>query len=47
MTIPTEEVAPAGTSSTFSGATLAFNDNPVVNQDGCKGATVNLHYTTP
>jgi hypothetical protein len=29
---------------TFSGATLAFHDNDT-NQDGCKGATVQLAYT--
>ena len=30
-------------SAPFSGATLAFNDKPT-NQDGCKGATVQLAY---
>lgn len=29
---------------TFSGATLAFNDDQANNQDGCKGATVHLQY---
>ena len=28
----------------FSGATIQFKDKPLVNQDGCKGATVNLQY---
>jgi hypothetical protein len=28
----------------FSGASLAFNDKSATNQDGCKGATVNLAY---
>lgn len=46
MTIPAEDVAPTATSSVFSGATLGFH-NTTSNQDGCKGATVNLHYTTP
>ena len=31
-------------SAAFTGATLAFNDKPT-NQDGCKGATVQLAYT--
>lgn len=31
---------------TFSGPTLAFNDKTGTNQDGCKGATVNLAYAT-
>ena len=34
----------ANDSATFSGATLAFNDKDS-NQDGCKGATVQLAYT--
>jgi hypothetical protein len=28
----------------WSGGSIAFNDNPTVNQDGCKGATVHLAY---
>lgn len=36
------ELAPGG-SFAFAGATLAFNDK-ATNQDGCKGATVTLHY---
>ena len=32
--------APVGT---WTGATIAFN-NTAANQDGCKGATVNLSY---
>jgi hypothetical protein len=35
----------AGGSVNFTGATLAFN-NTAVNQDGCKGATVNLAYVS-
>jgi hypothetical protein len=31
-------------STTFTGASIGFNDDPAVNQDGCKGATVALHY---
>lgn len=33
----------AGTTVTFTGATLKFA-NSITNQDGCKGATVNLAY---
>jgi hypothetical protein len=33
----------AGATAHFSGASLGFNDK-VTNQDGCKGATVNLAY---
>lgn len=35
----------AGASTTFSGATLGFANSDTVNQDGCKGANVNLSYT--
>lgn len=28
----------------FTGASLGFNDKTDTNQDGCKGATVTLHY---
>jgi hypothetical protein len=35
----------AGGSSTFTGATLKFN-NKASNQDGCKGATVHLAYAS-
>lgn len=35
----------AGQSATFTGATLGFNDK-TTNQDACKGATVNLAYST-
>lgn len=34
----------AGSSTTFSGATLGFNNSPTTDQNGCKGATVNLSY---
>lgn len=37
---------PAGTAQgSWGGATIAFNNKPGVNQDACKGATVNLTYT--
>ena len=37
---------PAGSAvGAWTGATLMFNNKPAVNQDGCKGATVNLVYT--
>lgn len=42
MTVATE--VPAGTAQgAWTGATIAFN-NTAANQDGCKGATVNLSY---
>ncbi len=37
---------PAGDAQgAWSGATIKFNNSTTVNQDGCKGATVNLTYT--
>ncbi len=37
---------PAGTAQgAWSGATLKFNNSATLNQDACKGATVNLAYT--
>ncbi|MFL6136289.1 MAG: hypothetical protein ACJ74O_00600 [Frankiaceae bacterium] len=39
-----QDLAPGG-SAGFTGATLAFN-NKATNQDGCKGATVNLAYAS-
>jgi hypothetical protein len=38
-----DEVGP-GTGGSWSGATIQFNDKTDTNQDGCKGATVHLHY---
>lgn len=36
---------PAGSAKgSWTGATIAFNDKTSVNQDACKGATVNLSY---
>ena len=40
VTLNTELVAGPGT--TWSGPTIQFYDDPANNQDGCKGATVNL-----
>ena len=43
MTVNAE--IPAGSAQgSWSGATIQFRDKPGVNQDACKGATVNLHY---
>jgi len=43
MTVNAE--VPAGTAKgAWSGATIKFNNKPAVNQDACKGATVNLAY---
>jgi hypothetical protein len=35
-----------GQTVTFNSPTLAFNDKTSANQDGCKGATVDLAYST-
>jgi len=44
MTVNAE--IPNGTGvGSWSGATIQFNDKDLSNQDGCKGATVNLTYT--
>jgi hypothetical protein len=44
MTINAE--VPAGAAQgAWTGATIAFNDKPSVNQDACKNATVNLAYS--
>lgn len=44
MTVDDE--VPSGSSvGSWSGATIQFNDKTDTNQDACKGATVNLHYT--
>jgi hypothetical protein len=43
MTINAEVLA--NDTSTWTGATIKFNDKPTTNQDGCKNATVNLAYT--
>lgn len=40
------EVASGQGVGSWGGATIAFNDKPLANQDGCKGATVNLAYTS-
>jgi hypothetical protein len=43
MTVNAE--VPVGTNvGAWTGATIAFNDKPLNNQDACKGATVNLAY---
>jgi hypothetical protein len=42
MTVGTELAKNA--SAAFSGATISFVNDPVNNQDGCKGATVQLAY---
>ena len=44
MTVNAE--IPAGSAQgNWTGATIKFNNKPAVNQDDCKGATVNLAYT--
>lgn len=44
--MPVHQELAAGSSAAFSGATLGFNDKADVNQDGCKGATVQLAYSS-
>jgi hypothetical protein len=44
MTNAAGSLAPGATSSAFTGATLGFANSTTANQDGCKGATVNLAY---
>ena len=44
MTVGTE-VAAGTAKGAWTGATIKFNNSTTVNQDGCKGATVNLAYT--
>ncbi len=39
------EVPTGNAQGTWSGATIKFNNKATVNQDACKGATVNLAYT--
>ncbi len=43
MTTGATTLAPS-TSTTFSGATLQSKDDAIIDQDGCKGATVTLAY---
>lgn len=43
MDVSAQIPAGAGVGS-WSGATIAFNNDPAVNQDGCKNATVSLAY---
>ena len=38
------EIAPGTGKGSFTGATIKFNNKASVNQDACKGATVNLAY---
>lgn len=42
---PVSAEVPSGNGQgAWTGATIQFNNKPAANQDGCKGATVNLHY---
>jgi len=46
-TMTVAQQVPAGNDKgTWSGATIKFNSKADVNQDACKGATVNLRYAT-
>jgi len=44
MTVNTQIPAGSGVGA-WTGATIAFNNKAAVNQNACKGATVNLAYT--
>lgn len=44
-TVNAQVAAGTGVGS-WSGLTIAFNNKPATNQDACKGATVNISYTT-
>ena len=46
MTAVNAEVPSGDGQGSWGGATLAFNNKAGVNQDGCKGATVNLAYVS-
>jgi hypothetical protein len=43
--VGTQVVAGSGVGA-WSGITIAFNNKPTTNQDVCKGATVNISYTS-
>lgn len=46
-TMAVNREVPAGPGQgSWGGATIAFNNKAAVNQDGCKGATVNLAYVS-
>ena len=45
MTVGADVPSGAGAGA-WSGATIAFNDKPGVDQNACQGATVKLRYTT-
>ena len=42
--MPVDAEVPVGTGGSWTGATIQFN-NTTDNQDGCKGATLNIDYT--
>jgi hypothetical protein len=46
VTLPTVTNAEVITGTTWSGATIVFKDSASVNQDACKGVTVNVGYTS-
>ncbi len=45
MSVP-QDLAAGDNVGSWSGATIGFNNKAAVNQDGCKGATVTLSYTS-
>ena len=46
VTLPTATSAEVVTGTAWSGASIVFKDSATVNQDACKGVTVNIAYTS-
>lgn len=46
VTLPTLTSAEVVTGTAWTGATIVFKDSATVNQDACKGVTVNIGYTS-
>lgn len=46
ITLPTATNAEVVTGTAWSGATIVFKDSATVNQDACKGVSVNIGYTS-
>jgi hypothetical protein len=46
VTLPTVTNAEVVTGTAWTGATIVFKDSLTVNQDACKGVTVNIGYTS-
>jgi hypothetical protein len=46
VTLPTATNAEVVSGTAWSGASIVFKDSATVNQDACKGVTVNIGYTS-